>query len=727
MGLLPPFSLADDGYDVGWIEETIQKASAHDKYNETGDHLWTSGWLEDLNRGKYLEKWLKTEVTPGILMQDIIVPLCVLYATADELISKSNEVSFTDWIENDKLQKSWIWVLRNGKTYKWYGHFSERMQLMQKIKEGKATVADVLDNVKKMTDFAATGDIVELVSPKDYVIGKLTELSKGTFEGDVIEGVTNLFSLYSVVTAPTPLGIAVFISNFDNYYNNIKSLEDYFSGLTNLRHAYLLYYIGDELFAEDWNGSFDGHEKWQIPDDLPNNQEILKMSLVDMMMFIPSVHNDLPQLTGGWWFEEFPYNLGYPYFGGYSYHHGYDGDTLQTLSALKKCIIDSKPLIRYNEDVSCDTGKEKCFYNEWAKIFCNKDIPTEDNVNDTRIFLSNLGSIFQYYKSLTGTDLLADLKAVKAEFNGLNELKNGPQLKGLKDWDACLEEIRKYFASQISTALRGEDSGAESINNNYSVGRGIGFRFMGDLIKGPAQVGVILERARKGYDRALSDMKLSPMHPDTDYHGGLAFPIDGNWWMQRFTDTSKTQQFALYIPIKVEPARVVYGDFLKSYEGDGKVPALKPKLGMPTTNRKDGVQRFENGWMREGDNGETTVYIKPKKPVTITNLNTSPNGDICFDGMLLKSYEIKYGGNCRINVDAQDGYLIEKVTVTNADNGTIAKEEFIYAQSHYFRLDNIQTNYSIDATFIEDEQYGYPLRITSPHRYEIYPASFILI
>lgn len=115
------------------------------------------------------------------------------------------------------------------------------------------------------------------------------------------------------------------------------------------------------------------------------------------------------------------------------------------------------------------------------------------------------------------------------------------------------------------------------------------------------------------------------------------------------------------------------------------------------------------------------IFSIRQPPQSITAINSSPNGSIAFNNMSQQSLEVEYGGNCDINVEAEDGYLIEKVIVKDSDNSIVIKEDVVYAQSHYFRLNNITANYSIDATFIEDEQYGNPLRITSPLRGEAHP------
>lgn len=477
MSLMVTSSWGDVSYDIDFIQEVVRKADAH-----TDTDPSENCWIKNLSID---EKFLSEEIAPGVRMEEVLVPWCVLYETADILTPKSEQDSpdFTKWMNNLELQKAWAWVLANRELYKVNYEiaqvFNEQMKKLQDEIGKQKFVNDAVSMLNLIKGNLETGKgpfedyaIEEMLKTGkglliDYAIKEMLTWTAGMSNEVMQKEISTLLSIYGILTGPTPIGLALFVSNFDGLRDDIEFVYDAKTGRIELRHMYLLYYLLDELNEDNevyWKQTNnEPTSNWYISSD----NSLLRMPVPEAAMFVAGRDNDNgPPKLYNLFLNELDWSqeasgvdidgsyVELPYTGG-CYYNESDIDRFDDskyFETLKNLIYKSEPL----------TPKDD-FYESWTDLLLNSS--KYEHIQNVKGWLLNLSTIFRFYKSLEedvlnsympGFEQAMDRVFVEFKRN-YDTAHDGPYFRDVDGkWNSYLEAMKKYFAQKIATALRGE-------------------------------------------------------------------------------------------------------------------------------------------------------------------------------------------------------------------------------------------------------------------------------
>lgn len=298
-----------------------------DGYPET---TFGDGWLDD----SYVDSdFLHTRLFPDIPddtleVGDIVLPLYVQFVTADRLISKPGVVSsnrsidFESWFNDADLQMAWARVAARKDTIE---GIAEIAAAVKEFSEGQDD-ALARDRLKAALDRINDG-VPTLGKLCKYIV---EDVLNGTPAGKLLNMVE--FALKPSFTAALSLTNDLTISAIDASF-----------GYSDLRQAYLLYYIGHKNVS-GWNSS----------NSYP---------LVDMMMKASSGQDgNASGINQCAYWAGRPYDTGYPYTGGYDH---VDGENVGSPVALLP-----KPV----------TGALDDYWGQWGKILFHASAATASPV-----------------------------------------------------------------------------------------------------------------------------------------------------------------------------------------------------------------------------------------------------------------------------------------------------------------------------------------------------------
>ena len=569
-------ALAYHNISVSKIGDIIKSAYQYDSYDETN---FLGGWLDD----SYIDDGLlSTKLMPeysDLEMGDILLPLVVLYDTADKMIgNSSNQIDFFGWFKERDIQKAWARIISR----------QEQLTVFDKIYKELVKLSNAEQTQTNINQFLATMDLLKNGKPDSasfimYVAGTV---KNGTPIGDVINTVSFLMS-------PSIISAYIAVSSLANLA--MMSIDDTF-GYTDLRQAYLLYHIGHETV-----------DNWSSKSSFP---------LVDMMLKASSGNHNNELLTSDhcFFWSVRPYHIGYPYQGGYDYWD-------------QNHVI---PLQPYDNEQ---------FYTAWGKVLFHDSIDenvVQDNKTQAEIILKQLSSIFSFFvqkEKQLNISLEIALSRIKVKTYPISGSKGncssigytfgveGPGImeNSLERWNSYFRTMRDYYANQISTMLRGIQCDMIYRGNSYFLGRGLGISFIDDPDSS------LFHLIRANLKTLYEDKHFSIPYDNPD-NAGLVIPIQDGWKQYFYLDGAKS---AIYISRKgkgfiIDSEHLNYLDF---YE-DNK---LQTQIGFPISHRGDAseeyVQYFEHGYLQKSDSGiETNVldaYI-----INIPDSNTSFPGPL---------------------------------------------------------------------------------------------------
>ncbi|NWH05288.1 M23 family metallopeptidase, partial [Desulfobacter latus] len=490
--LFANFLYASDYYGVSIdnIADTVEKAAAHDDYSETEFHdiIDSEGWLDDAYITKEL---LETKVNYysthddglNVTIGDLLLPLYVRYKIALEFYYGKN---LLEVFSDQNIINAW-------------SHVIERSEEMEALANMMIVLKEYTESAKSKSDFYNCIGAIDLIkdgvpSLKEFGEYLTGELLNGTHAGD-------LFSLYGFLTGPTILSAP---SAVNAIIDLTISAMDSVLGYTDLRQAYLFFYIGHTLF----NNGFS--QTW--PNSANND-------LLDMMAKAASGNFDSIYNRCNRWHTR-PYDIGYPYKGGYVIDNDLGG-------------FSEIPLEPFSEDT---------FYEEWGKILFHdsvNDSIVQEHTEKAKNYLMFLESVFRdFYENedsfhISLENALSEIKvpdvrnesflgSSMCEQTGYLDYRPFPEIDSdsLGKWKDAMGKIAHHYARQISHMFMGKKASFNFNGNAYWIGRGLGVSFINDS---------------KGLTIALTNLKskfdedyTAPIS-DSDSASAMMLGFNGGW------------------------------------------------------------------------------------------------------------------------------------------------------------------------------------------------------